>query len=123
MDFQLVLQSIFWYFESYLGVTEHIHVLWILYVYYRTYTCISDLTCILLNLYLCTGLILVLQILYLCYRTDSCILDKEVPVGTPEQIQRYIHIFILILYSYVTLTIELTFTTDSVGNLVMFVIQ
>ena len=81
-------------------------------MYYRTYTCISDLTCILLNLYLCTGLILVLQILYLCYRTDSCILDKEVPVGTieyfsctkvpvgtPEQIRRYSHIFILILYS------------------------
>ena len=59
-----------------------------------------------------TELILVLQILYLCYQIDSCISDKEVPVGTieyftctkvpvgtPEQIQRYIHIFILILYS------------------------
>ena len=59
-----------------------------------------------------TELILVLQILFWCYRTDYYISDKEVPVGTieyftctkvpvgtPEQIQRYIHIFILILYS------------------------
>ena len=59
---------------------------------YRTYSCLADL-------------ILVLP-------TDSCISDKEVPVGTieyftctkvpagtPEQIQRYIHNFILILYS------------------------
>ena len=47
----LVLQSLFWYFGSYLSITEHIHVFKILYMYYRTYTFISDLKCILRNLY------------------------------------------------------------------------
>ena len=87
------------YFGFYTCITELIHVFQILLVYYRTYTCLTELILVLRNLYLYTGLILVLQILYLCYQTDSCISDKEVPVGTPEQIQRYIHIFILILYS------------------------
>ena len=53
----------------YLGITEHIHVFWILNMY------ITELILVLRNLYLCTGLILVLQILYLCYRTESCISD------------------------------------------------
>ena len=51
-------------------------------MYYRTYTCISDLTCILRNLYLSYGtytglteLILVFLILYVYYRTYTCISD------------------------------------------------
>ena len=55
-------------------------------MYYRTYTCISDLTCILQNLYLSYGtytgltdLILVLQNLLLYFGSYSF---AKVPVGT-----------------------------------------
>ena len=58
-------------------------------MYYRTYTCISDLTCILRNLYWSYGtytgltdLIRVLQNLYLFS-------DTRVPVGTTELILIY----------------------------------
>ena len=58
-------------------------------MYYRIYTCISDLIHVLQNLYLSYGthtglteLILVLRNLYWCYRANSCISDTEVPVGT-----------------------------------------
>ena len=77
--------------------------------YYKTYTGTSYLILVLQNLFLSYGSytcftehVLVFQILYLYYRTCTCILDKEVPVGTtehftctkvpvgtPEQIQRY----------------------------------
>ena len=57
-------------------------------MYYRTYTCISDLIHVLQNLYLSyethtdlTELILVLRNLYWCYRANSCISDTEVPIG------------------------------------------
>ena len=40
-------------------------------MYYRTYTCLTEL-------------ILVLRNLYWCYRANSCISDTEVPVGTTE---------------------------------------
>ena len=40
-------------------------------MYYRTYTCLTEL-------------ILVLRNLYWSYRTYSCISDTEVPVGTTE---------------------------------------
>ena len=98
MDLLVVLQSLFWYFGSYHGITEHIHVCRILYMYYRTYTCISDLTCILRNLYWYYGtytgisdLIRVLQdlvmyfrfytlqIVYLSYGSYTF---EMVPVGT-----------------------------------------
>ena len=52
----LVLQSIYLYFGSYTYITEHILVFRILYLYYRAYTCLTDL-------------ILVLQILCLYYET------------------------------------------------------
>ena len=58
----LVLQSLLWCFGSYPGISEHIHVFRILYMYYRTYTCVSDLTCI-------SDLIHILQIIYLSYGT------------------------------------------------------
>ena len=59
---------------------EHILVLWILYLYYEAYSCISDLIRVLRNLYLSYGtytcvtkLILVFQILYLYYGAYTCI--------------------------------------------------
>ena len=56
------------------GTTELILILvfWILFLYFRSYTCITEL-------------ILVLQNLYLRYRANSCISDTEVPVGTTKQ--------------------------------------
>ena len=63
----------------------------ILFLYYRTYTCISDLILVLRSLYLYFGSytcitehILVFQILYLYYGAYSCISDTGVPVGTTE---------------------------------------
>ena len=67
---------------------KHIPVLRILYLYYGTYSCISDLIRVLQNIYLSygsytciTGLILVLWILYGAY---SRISDTDVPVSTTE---------------------------------------
>ena len=55
---------------------EHIHVFRILYMYYRTYTCISDLIHVYYRTYTdLTELILVFWILYGYYRTYTCILD------------------------------------------------
>ena len=96
---------------------EHILVLQILYLCYRTYSCISDLILVLRILYGAysstkvpvgttqihytevpvgtTGLILKLQNLYLFYRYGSTrryyrdFTYTKVPVGTTEQIQRY----------------------------------
>ena len=63
-------------------------------MYYRTYTCILDLTCILRNLYLSYGtytglteLILVFRILYMYYITYTCISDL-------------IHVFQILCMSY-----------------------
>ena len=67
----LVYQILFLYLES---CTQ------ILYVYYGTYTCLTELILVLQNLYgsygTYTGIsehILVFQILYVCYRTYTCI--------------------------------------------------
>ena len=46
---------------------------WILYVYYRTYTCISDLTCILRNLYWSYGTYICVRDLFLSYRSYTCV--------------------------------------------------
>ena len=70
-------------FVSYTCTTEHILVFRILYLYYGTYTCIAEL-------------ILILQNLYLFYRYGSTSRNyrnftcTKVPVGTTEQIQRYL---------------------------------
>ena len=55
-------------------------------MYYRTYTCISNLIHVIQNLYLCYGtytglteLILALQNWLLSYRSCSCV---KVPIGT-----------------------------------------
>ena len=55
------------------GTTELILILVfrILFLYFRSYTCITEL-------------ILVLRNLYLRYRANSCVSDTEVPVGTTE---------------------------------------
>ena len=53
-------------------ITERIHVFWILYMYYKTYTCISDLTCILRNLYWSYGTYICIQDLFLSYRSYTC---------------------------------------------------
>ena len=42
-------------------------------MYYRTYTCISDLTCILQNLYLSYGIYTCVQDLFLSYRSYTCV--------------------------------------------------
>ena len=54
-------------------------------MYYRTYTCISDLTCILRNLYLSYGtytglteLILVFRILFMCEGTRRYDKSKQI---------------------------------------------
>ena len=59
------------YTEVPVGTTELILILVfrILFLYFRSYTCIIEL-------------ILVLRNLYLRYRANSCISDTEVPVGT-----------------------------------------
>ena len=105
----LVLRSISWSYGTYTYITELILVFQILYLSYRAYTRLTDLILVLHNLFLSYGsytcfteYVLVFQILYLYYRTCTCISDKEVlvgtiehftctkvPVGTPEQIQRY----------------------------------
>ena len=54
------------YFRLYTCITELIHVFQILYMSYRAYTCLTDL-------------ILVLQNLFLYLRSYSC---AKVPVGT-----------------------------------------
>ena len=46
---------------------------WILYMYYRTYTCISYLTCILQNLYLSYETYTCVQDLFLSYRSYTCV--------------------------------------------------
>ena len=76
-------------YKTYSCLTDLILVLRSMYLYFRSYTCITEH-------------VLVFQILYLYYRTGTCISDEEVPVGTtehftctkvpvgtPEQIQRY----------------------------------
>ena len=80
-----MLRSLFLYFGSYTCITEHILVLWILYLCYRAYSCILGLILVLRSLFLyfesytcITEHILVLQILYEAY---SCI---KVPVGTTQ---------------------------------------
>ena len=64
------------------GIVELILVFWILYVYYGTYTCISDLIDVLQSIYLSYGFytcvtkpILVFQILFMCEGT--CWYDKS----------------------------------------------
>ena len=58
-------------YGSYIGITELILVLLILFLYFGSYSWI-------------TKCILVLRNLYLRYRANSSILDTEVPVGTIE---------------------------------------
>ena len=62
MDLILVLWSLFLYFGSYSCISDLILVLQILYLSYGSYTCVTEL-------------ILVFQILYLYYETYSCTLD------------------------------------------------
>ena len=62
MDLILVLRSLFLYFGSYTCITEHILVLRILYLYYGAYTCLTDF-------------ILVLWSLFLSYGSYTCITD------------------------------------------------
>ena len=52
MDLILVLQSLFLYFRSYTCITELILVFRILFLYFGSYTCIAELILILQNLYL-----------------------------------------------------------------------
>ena len=98
-------------YGTYTGLTKLILILRILYWYYRTYYCISDIevpvgttehfngtkvpvgtteqipyTEVLIGT---TGLILILRILYWYYRTYYCISDIEVPVGTTELVLIY----------------------------------
>ena len=58
-----MIQSLFLYFGSFTYITEHTLVLRILYLYYETYSCISDTEVPVGT----TGLILILQNLYLIY--------------------------------------------------------
>ena len=44
-------------------------------MYYRTYTCISDLTCILQNLYLSYGTYICVQDLFLSYRSYTSVIE------------------------------------------------
>ena len=44
-------------------------------MYYQTYTCISDLTCILRNLYLSYGTYICVQDLFLSYRSYTCVTE------------------------------------------------
>ena len=44
-------------------------------MYFRTYTCISDLTCILQNLYLSYGTYICVQDLFLSYRSYTCVTE------------------------------------------------
>ena len=46
---------------------------WILYLYYRTYTCIPVLTCILRNLYWYYGTYIYVQDLFLSYKSYTCV--------------------------------------------------
>ena len=66
MKRKLVLQNLFLYLRSYTCITELIHVFQILYMSYRAYTGLTDL-------------ILVLQNLFLSYGSYSC---AKVSVGT-----------------------------------------
>ena len=75
-----MLQSLFLYFGSYTCITEHILVLRILYLFYKAYSCISNLILVLQSIYLSYGsytcvteLILVFRILYLYYETYSAL--------------------------------------------------
>ena len=70
------------YFRSYTCITELIHVFQILYLSYRAYTCLTDLIFVLQDLFLSyrfytrvTKLILVFQILFLSEGTHRC--DKS----------------------------------------------
>ena len=56
------------YFRFYTCITELIHVFQILYMYFRVYTCLTDLILVLQNL-----------LLYISYGSYSC---AKVPVGT-----------------------------------------
>ena len=78
------------YFRSYICLTEHILDLRILYLYYRTYTGISDLIHVLQSIYLTYGssrlrslylsyVSIRLRSLYLFYGTSNY---TKVPVGT-----------------------------------------
>ena len=92
-----MLRSLFLYFGSYTCITEHILVLRILYV---AYSCTKvpvgttqiHYTEVPIGT---TGLILILQNLYLFYRYGSTrryyrdFTCTKVPIGTIEQIQRY----------------------------------
>ena len=77
-----MLQSLFLYFGSYTCISDHILVLRILYLSYGSYTCVTEL-------------ILVFRILYLYYGSYSCTSDliwslygaysgTKVPVGTTQ---------------------------------------
>ena len=64
------------YFRSYTCITELIHVFQILYLSYRAYTCLTDLIFVLQDLFLSyksytcvTKLILVFRILFFCEGT------------------------------------------------------
>ena len=105
---------------------EHILVLRILYLFYRTYSCISDLN-VYYGTYTCiSDLIHVLQSIYWSYGSYTCITEHvlvlrilygdysgtkvpvgttqihytEVPVGTTGLISPEGHIFLLISDSY-----------------------
>ena len=125
-DLILVFRILYLYYGSYTCFTEHVLVFQILYLYYRTCTCISDkevpvgttehFNCTKVPVgtthihytevpVVTAGLILILQNLYLFFRYESTCgyyrdySDTGVLVGTTKQIQRYIQIFTLILYS------------------------
>ena len=75
----LVLRILYLYYEVDTGLTEIILVFrstyWILYVYYRTYTCISNLIHVLQNLYLSYGTYTGLTELILVLRTYTYLTD------------------------------------------------
>ena len=75
------------YFRFYTCITELIHVFQILYLYYRTYTCISDLIHVLHNIYLSYGSYTGVTKMILIFQIFSC---AKVPVGTINRNRSYL---------------------------------
>ena len=95
-----MLQILFLYFGSYTCITEHILVLRILYlrnIYlsYGSYTCVTEL-------------VLVFQILYLYYKAYTCLMDLIITD----------HILVLrILYLYMELIRTYSYSKVPVGTI------
>ena len=86
------------YFRSYTCITELIHVFQILYLSYRTYTCLKDLIFVLQDLFLSyrsytcvTELILVYRILFFCEGTRRYDKSEHITYKVRSDLCRYGH--------------------------------